>query len=141
MSDVLQEMLDKARKAQAIVEHWPQDKVDEMVKAAAWEMIKPEHAEECAQLAAKETKMGIYEHKYTKHRVKVLGALRDMEGEKSTGIVEENKEKGIFKVIKPMGVIFAPTPCTNPTATPAVKSVFALKSRNAIISPAATLFS
>ncbi len=55
MSDVLQEMLDKARKAQAIVEHWPQDKVDEMVKAAAWEMIKPEHAKECAEMAVKET--------------------------------------------------------------------------------------
>jgi sulfoacetaldehyde dehydrogenase len=56
-----------------------------------------------------------------------------MEGEKSCGIVEEDKEKGIFKVAKPMGVIFAPTPCTNPTATPAVKSIFALKTRNAII--------
>ena len=133
MSEVLQEMLEKARKAQAIVEHWPQDKVDEMVKAAAWEMIKPEHAEECAKLAAQETKMGVYEDKYAKHRNKVLGALRDMEGQQSTGIVEENKEKGIFKVIKPIGVIFAPTPCTNPTATPAVKSIFALKSRNAII--------
>ncbi len=133
MSEVLQEMLDKARKAQAIVEHWPQDKVDEMVKAAAWEMIKPEHAKECAELAVKETKMGVYDAKYAKHRNKVLGALRDMEGEKSTGIVDVNEEKGIFKVIKPIGVIFAPTPCTNPTATPAVKSVFALKTRNAII--------
>ncbi len=133
MSDVLQEMLDKARSAQAIIEHWPQEKVDEMVKSAAWEMIKPDHAKECAELAAKETKMGIYEAKYAKHRNKVLGALRDMEGAKTCGIVEEDKEKGIFKVAKPMGVIFAPTPCTNPTATPAVKSVFALKTRNAII--------
>jgi sulfoacetaldehyde dehydrogenase len=133
MSDVLQEMLDKARTAQAEIEHWPQDKVDEMVKSVAWEMIQPDHAKECTELAAKETKMGIFEAKYAKHRNKVLGALRDMEGEKSCGIVEEDKEKGIFKVAKPMGVIFAPTPCTNPTATPAIKSIFALKTRNAII--------
>jgi sulfoacetaldehyde dehydrogenase len=133
MSDVLQEMLDKARAAQAEIEHWPQDKVDEMVKSVAWEMIQPDHAKECTELAAKETKMGVFEAKYAKHRNKVLGALRDMEGEKSCGIVEEDKEKGIFKVAKPMGVIFAPTPCTNPTATPAVKSIFALKTRNAII--------
>jgi len=133
MSDVLQEMLDKARVAQQEIEHWSQEKVDEMVKAVAWEMIQPDHAKECTELAAKETKMGVSEAKYAKHRNKVLGALRDMEGEKSCGIVEENKEKGIFKVAKPMGVIFAPTPCTNPTATPAVKSIFALKSRNAII--------
>jgi sulfoacetaldehyde dehydrogenase len=133
MSDVLQEMLDKARAAQAEIEHWSQEKVDEMVKSVAWEMIQPDHAKECTELAAKETKMGIFEAKYAKHRNKVLGALRDMEGEKSCGIVEEDKEKGIFKVAKPMGVIFAPTPCTNPTATPAVKSIFALKTRNAII--------
>ena len=30
LKEELQEMLDKARKAQAIVEHWPQEKVDEM---------------------------------------------------------------------------------------------------------------
>ena len=58
MSDVLQEMLDKARKAQAIIEHWPQDKVDEMVKAAAWEMIKPEHAKECARAGRQRNKNG-----------------------------------------------------------------------------------
>ncbi len=133
MSDVLQEMLDKARKAQQIVEHWPQEKVDEMVLAAAWEAIKPESAEECAKLAAKETKMGVYEDKYAKHRNKVLGALRDMEGVQTTGIVEEDEAKGLFKVIKPMGVIFAPSPCTNPTATVVVKGVFSLKTRNAII--------
>jgi len=133
MNEVLQEMLDKARKAQAIVEHWPQEKVDEMVLAAAWEVIKPEHAKECAELAAKETKMGVYEDKYAKHRNKVLGALRDMDGVQTTGIVDEDTEKGLFKVIKPMGVIFAPSPCTNPTATPAVKGIFSLKTRNAMI--------
>jgi sulfoacetaldehyde dehydrogenase len=56
-----------------------------------------------------------------------------MAGVKTTGIVEEDKAKGIFKVIKPIGAIFAPTPCTNPTATPVVKALFALKTRNAII--------
>lgn len=129
----LQELLDKARKAQAIVEHWSQDKVDEMVLAAAWETIKPEHAKECAEIAAKETKMGIFENKYPKHRNKVLGVLRDMEGAKTCGVVDEDPEKGLFKVVKPMGVIFAPTPCTNPTATPGVMGILALKTRNAII--------
>ncbi len=133
MNEVLQDMLDRAKKAYEAVEHWPQEKVDEMVLAAAWEAIKPENAKECAELAVKETKMGIYENKYAKHRNKVLGALRDMEGAQTTGIVEENREKGIFKVIKPMGVIFAPTPCTNPTATPVIKGISSLKTRNAII--------
>ncbi|MCX8043891.1 MAG: aldehyde dehydrogenase family protein [Desulfobacterota bacterium] len=133
MNEELQGLLDRARKAQAIVEHWDQEKVDEMVLAAAWEAIKPENAQKCADLACKETKMGVYENKLTKHRNKALGALRDLQGVKTTGIVEEDKAKGIFKVIKPVGVIFAPIPCTNPTATPVVKGIYALKTRNAII--------
>jgi len=104
-----------------------------MVLAAVWEAIKPESAKECAELAVKETKMGVHENKYAKHRNKALGALRDLEGVKTTGVVEEDKEKGIVKVIKPVGVIFAPIPCTNPTATPIVKALHALKTRNAII--------
>lgn len=133
MNEVLQDMLDRARKAYETVEHWPQEKVDEMVLAAAWEAIKPESAEKCAKLAVKETKMGVYENKLTKHRNKALGVLRDLEGVKTVGIVEENKEKGLFKVIKPVGVIFAPSPCTNPTATIVCKAIFSLKTRNAII--------
>lgn len=133
MNEELQGLLDRARKAQAIVEHWDQDKVDEMALAAVWEAIKPENAQKCAELAHKETKMGVYENKLAKHRNKALGALRDMEGVKTTGVVEEDKAKGIFKVIKPIGVIFAPIPCTNPTATPIVKGLFSLKTRNAII--------
>ncbi|MEI6126935.1 MAG: aldehyde dehydrogenase family protein [Pseudomonadota bacterium] len=133
MNEELQALVDRARKAQAIVEHWSQEKVEEMVLAAVWEAIKPEHAQQCAELACKETKMGVYENKLAKHRNKALGALRDLQGVKTTGVVEEDTAKGIFKVIKPIGVIFAPIPCTNPTATPVVKSIYSLKTRNAII--------
>jgi sulfoacetaldehyde dehydrogenase len=133
MKEELQQLLDRAHKAQAIVEHWSQEKVDEMVLAAGWEVLKPEHAAKCADMAIKETKMGVYENKLAKHRNKGLGSLRDIHGVKTTGIVDEDKAKGLFKVIKPIGVIFAPTPCTNPTATPVVKSIYALKTRNAII--------
>jgi len=87
MNEELQGLLDRARKAQAIVEHWDQAKVDEMALAAVWEAIKPENAQKCAELAHKETKMGVYENKLAKHRNKALGALRDMEGVKTTGVV------------------------------------------------------
>ncbi|MBN2106262.1 MAG: aldehyde dehydrogenase family protein [Deltaproteobacteria bacterium] len=133
MDEDLKELIARARKAQAVVEHWSQEQVDEMALAAVWEAIKPESAKECAELAVKETKMGVYENKYAKHRNKALGALMDLEGVKTTGVVEEDKAKGIFKVIKPVGVIFALVPMTNPTATPVVKGLFALKTRNAII--------
>jgi hypothetical protein len=38
MEDNIQEMYKKARKAFREVENWPQEKVDEMVQAVAWEL-------------------------------------------------------------------------------------------------------
>ena len=40
MEDNIQEMYVKARKAFREVEYWPQEKVDEMVQAVAWELLK-----------------------------------------------------------------------------------------------------
>ena len=47
------------------------------------------------------------------------------------GLIEENKEKGIRKYAKPVGVVGALTPVTNPTATPASNAVSILKGKNA----------
>ncbi len=133
MADNLKEMLEKARAAQKIVEFWPQEKVDEMVAAAAWEVYKQENAEACARMAVEETGMGIYEHKLIKHQKKTLGTLRDLDGVKTVGIIEENKAKGLIKIAKPVGVIGALTPVTNPTSTPPGNGLPILKTRNAVI--------
>ncbi len=133
MADNLKEMLEKARAAQKIVEFWPQEKVDEMVAAAAWEVFKQENAEKCARMAVEETGMGIYEHKLIKHQKKTLGTLRDLDGVKTVGIIEEDKAKGLIKIAKPVGVIGALTPVTNPTSTPPGNGLPILKTRNAVI--------
>ncbi len=133
MADNLKEMLEKARAAQKIVEYWPQEKVDEMVAAAAWEVYKQENAEACARMAAEETGMGIYEHKLIKHQKKTIGTLRDLDGIKTVGIIEEDKAKGLIKIAKPVGVIGALTPVTNPTSTPPGNGLPILKTRNAVI--------
>jgi hypothetical protein len=39
MDDNIQEMYAKAREAFREVEFWPQEKVDEMVQAVAWELF------------------------------------------------------------------------------------------------------
>ncbi len=133
MADNLTEMIKKARAAQKIVEYWPQEKVDEMVAAAAWEVYKQENAESCAKLAAEETGMGIYGHKLIKHQKKTIGTLRDLDGVKTVGIIEEDKAKGLIKIAKPVGVIGALTPVTNPTSTPPGNGLPILKTRNAVI--------
>jgi len=56
-----------------------------------------------------------------------------MKDDISVGIVETDEKRRLVKYVKPMGVIGALLPITNGEATPIVKALWALKSRNAII--------
>jgi sulfoacetaldehyde dehydrogenase len=133
VAENLEEILKRAREAQKVIEHWPQEKVDEMVAAVGWEAYKEENVRECAKLAVEETGMGVFENKLLKHRKKVIGALRDLHGRRTTGVVEENRDLGIIKLAKPMGVIGVLAPVTNCTSTPSVNALAILKTRNAAI--------
>jgi sulfoacetaldehyde dehydrogenase len=126
-------LVERARKAQSRIEFASQEQVDDMTLRLAWAGVKPEFAEKLAQKAVEETGMGYQPHRYAKTMTKVKGALRDMKGKKSVGIVERNEQTGIYKLAKPMGVIGALIPVTNCEATPFVKAISAIKTRNAII--------
>ena len=131
--EYISELVQRARRAQAEIEFATQEEIDLMCTRVAWSGVRPDFAESYADFCAKETGMGYGPHKYAKLMTKVKGTLRDMKGEKSVGIVEHDKEKGIMKIAKPVGVIGALMPVTNGEATPFVKALAALKTRNAII--------
>ena len=133
MTENLQEMLDRAHAAQRQIEFWPQDKVDEMVLAVGWESYRRETAETAARMAVDETGLGVYEHKVIKHQKKTLGVLRDLQGVKTVGVIEEDKEKGLIKIAKPVGVVGAITPMTNSSSTMPCNGLPILKGRNAVI--------
>ena len=94
MEQSIDELIERAQEAQQEIEFWPQEKVDLMVAAVAWETYKPEVVQKIARLAVEETGMGLYEHKLLKHQKKTLGTLRDMQGVKTVGVIEEIPEKG-----------------------------------------------
>ena len=104
-----------------------------MCTRIAWAGVRPDFAKPYTEFCAQETGLGVPAHKFAKQMTKVKGALRDMKGRKSVGVVEDDKEKGIMKIAKPVGVIGALLPVTNGEATPFVKALFAIKTRNAII--------
>lgn len=118
MSELIDHLLAKAREAQKVIEFWPQEKVDEMILAVGWEAYKRETAETVARLAVEETGLGVYEDKVLKHQKKTIGVLRDLQGEKTVGVIERVPEKGLVKIAKPMGVIGAITPMTNSSPCP-----------------------
>ncbi len=114
MEENIQEMYDKAKKAFREVEYWPQEKVDEMVQAVAWELLKEDVRHELGHMAVDESAIGNAEDKVNKIKNKTLGTLWDMRNAKTSGMIEENKALGIRKYAKPIGVIANVVPCTNP---------------------------
>jgi sulfoacetaldehyde dehydrogenase len=126
-------LMDRARTAQDGFEACDQARVDEAVRALAWSLYKPDHAEELAALAVADTGLGNVPDKITKKQRKTFGTLRDLLRVKSVGIIEEDRALGIVKYAKPIGVVGAVTPSTNPGATPVNKAMMAIKGRNAII--------
>ncbi len=136
MEDNIQEMYANARKAFREVEYWPQEKVDEMVQAVAWELLKEDVRHKLGYLAVEESGIGVAEDKVAKIKNKTLGTLWDQKGIKTCGLMEENQELGIRKYAKPIGVIANVVPCTNPESTICCLALSTLKTRNAqIVSP------
>ncbi|GFG50946.1 sulfoacetaldehyde dehydrogenase [Mycolicibacterium agri] len=127
------ELIAKARAAQAVFETYPQERVDDVVAAVAWAIYEPERAKALAELSVQATGLGNVADKITKNQRKTIGTLRDLTGARSVGIIHEDPDNGITEYAKPVGVVAAVCPSTNPAATPANKTMMALKGGNAVI--------
>lgn len=126
-------LIKRARAAQAQIEFASQEQVDELATRVAWAGVRPVFAQKISEMLVEESGMGYAPHKYGKMMTKIKGALRDMKGKKSVGVVYDNPETGIMKIAKPVGVIGALAPVTNGEATPFAKAICSIKTRNAII--------
>ena len=126
-------LVGRARRAMAGFAPAGQARVDEAVTALAWSLYKPEHARALAALAVEDTGLGNVADKVTKNRRKTFGTLRDLLRVRSVGVIEEDPARGIVKYAKPVGVVAALTPSTNPAATPVNKTMMAVKGRNAVV--------
>jgi sulfoacetaldehyde dehydrogenase len=131
--EIIAALVAKARVAQKQVENYTQEQIDEVALSVAWQVYKDENIAVCARTAVDETGKGVYEDKLTKHKVKVFGVCRDIKHAKTVGVIERDEARGLTKYAKPVGVVGALTPVTNPTATPASNGTGILKGRNAVI--------
>jgi sulfoacetaldehyde dehydrogenase len=131
--EIAAHLVRRARVAQEIFAEADQARTDEAVRAIAWSLYKPEHAKELAELAVEDTGLGNVPDKVVKKQRKTFGTLRDLLRVKSVGEIERDDKRGIVKFAKPIGVVGAITPSTNPGATPVNKAMMAIKGRNAVI--------
>ncbi len=123
--------IDRAKVAQAAFEKFSQEEIDRIVMTIG--KVIADNAEMLAEMAVEETGMGNYPDKVIKNQNKAKIIWNSLKGKKSTGIIERDASTGITKVAKPVGVVAAITPCTNPIVTPMSNAMFAVKCANAII--------
>ncbi len=126
-------LIERARAAQRAFESYNQNEVDEVVTAVAWAIMNPENNRELAEMAVRETGLGNVADKMSKNHRKTKGLLRDLRGVRSVGVIADHPDSGILEIARPVGVIGAIVPSTNPVATPFNKTINALKGRNAIV--------
>lgn len=131
--EIAADLMRRARAAQQVFAEADQARTDEAVRSIAWSLYKPEHAKALAELAVKDTGLGNVPDKVIKKQRKTFGTLRDLLRAKTVGEIERDEKRGIVKFAKPVGVVGAITPSTNPGATPVNKAMMAIKGRNAVI--------
>ncbi len=126
-------LIAKARAAMASWAGADQETIDAAVTAVAWSLYQPENARSLAELAVRDTGLGNVEDKVIKNQRKTMGTLRDLLRQPSVGIIEDDPARGLVRYAKPVGVVAAITPSTNPAATPVNKAMMALKGGNAVV--------
>src|SRR5262245_35352672 len=112
-------------------EHFSAEQVERLLLDIAKAGIA--HAESLARMAHEETGYGTIEHKTLKNLFCADDVYRAIRPMKTVGIVSEDRDKKVFEVASPIGVIAAIIPSTNPTSTAIYKALIALKGRNVIV--------
>ena len=127
----VQDLVAKARAAQAEFESFSQEQVDVIVRGIAKYVY--DNAEPLARMACDESGIGLYEDKILKNKGKARIIWNNLKDKKSRGVIGEDTDTNLVLLAKPMGVVGAVTPVTNPIVTPMCNGMFALKTGNSVI--------
>lgn len=128
----IDEMVERARKAMEEIKDYDQEQVDRLARALGWNTGNEKTFVRIAQMGVDESGIGDRAGRAGK-RFKILGVLRDALRQKSVGVIEQNKNKGLIKIAKPAGVIASLIPTTNPELTPPVTGIYAVKCKDTVI--------
>jgi len=129
-TDVVTELVARARAAMAAIADYDQATVDRICQAVGWAGGNEKTATRLANLSVDESGMGRRE---PTRRAKVQGILRDALRQKSIGVIEEDRARGLVKYAKPAGVIAALIPVTSPYVTPVGIAIYAIKCKDAVV--------
>ena len=130
----IQEVRDKvavAKKAQKSLLNCSKAEIKNMLESIT--ISCEANLERLAQMAVNETGFGNVPDKIMKNMLgsrTVYEYIKDMD---TIGLISEDKEKGIWEIGVPVGVVGAIIPSTNPTSTTMYKALISLKAGNAVV--------
>ena len=129
--DYIRSLIARARKAQVVAEDYSQERVLELARAIGYTAVS--NAQLWAELTMQETGLGDLKSKIGRINDRPRGVLRDLMNAKTVGVIEEDSEKQLIKIAKPVGVIGGIVPMTVPETVPIIKAMNAIMGRNAIV--------
>lgn len=124
-------LLIEAEKAQRELSRMDQTQIDRIVKAIS--DAGAAHAVPLAKAAQQETGFGRWQDKVIKNMFAARVVYDAVKNEKTVGILHEDRERKVWDIGTPVGVIAGIVPSTNPTSTVIYKAMIALKGGNAIV--------
>ena len=112
---MMQQLLDNAHKAMEEFQSYSQEEIDHILfeLCAAFQA----NAVPMAKMAVEETGMGKYEDKVMKNSGAPAGAWMAVKGQKSVGVIGEDKARRLRFIAHPKGIVGNVAPTTNPNVT------------------------
>jgi sulfoacetaldehyde dehydrogenase len=123
----------RARAAGREIDGWDQARIDDAVAAVGWQCYREDTSRRLAELSQAETGFGSARHLHELNRKRVLGMLRDLDGQTTRGVVADLPHLGLRRIVKPVGVIAMAAPATAPCPGIACNVLPMLKTGNAAI--------
>ena len=125
------QLIERANKAQSIAEKYTQEDVRKIAASVGWFAINK--AEDWANFNYSETKMGDIQSKINRTQTRARGLMRDLRNARTVGVIEEDEEKQLVKIGKPVGIVASLIPSTVPAGVVLLGIMNAVMGRNAMI--------
>jgi sulfoacetaldehyde dehydrogenase len=131
-AQLVNDMIERAKKAMKEIEDLTQEDVRKIAKAAA--CLSYSRAEIWSRaLYSENGGSGRLESKIARNTVRPLGLAAQLDSVKTVGVIEEDPEGYLVKIAKPLGVVASLVPMTVPEGLVACHTIFGLMSKNAMI--------
>lgn len=129
--EYIDELIERARKAQAIAENYTQEEVRHIAACIGW--LAYNRAAQWAKFNFEETGLGDIQSKINRTTARAKGLTRDLSKAKTVGVIEVDEEKQLVKIAKPVGVVGALIPTTVPIGVVFIGVMNSIMGRNAMI--------